>query len=124
MATLGFAIRRSFHLSDAGACIRMDRGVSLPASILASLPGSASSPGLSGWGGARRVEASSRVGFRDDEARAVLAAIDQEETIAFLRDLVRSPSVNPPGDIAEAIAICQRPLQAAGFDVRTYAHEP
>ncbi|MCD6032915.1 MAG: acetylornithine deacetylase or succinyl-diaminopimelate desuccinylase [Thermomicrobiales bacterium] len=63
-------------------------------------------------------------GICDDHARAVLAAIDPEETIAFLRDLVRAPSVNPPGDVAEAAAVCERPLVAAGFSVRSLAHEP
>jgi succinyl-diaminopimelate desuccinylase len=62
--------------------------------------------------------------IRDDDARAVLAAIDPDETIAFLRDLVRAPSVNPPGDVAEAAAVCERPLVAAGFAVRTLAHAP
>jgi succinyl-diaminopimelate desuccinylase len=70
------------------------------------------------------VDASIPVGFRDDDARAVLAAIDPEETIAFLRELVRAPSVNPPGDVAQASAVCERPLVAAGFSVRTLAHEP
>jgi succinyl-diaminopimelate desuccinylase len=70
------------------------------------------------------VDASIPAGFRDDDARAVLAAIDPEETIAFLRELVRAPSVNPPGDVAEAAAVCERPLAAAGFAVRTLAHEP
>jgi succinyl-diaminopimelate desuccinylase len=62
------------------------------------------------------------VGFREDDARAVLAEIDAEETIAFLRDLVRAPSVNPPGDVTEAAAICERPLVEAGFAVRSLAH--
>ena len=70
------------------------------------------------------MDASIPVGFRDDDARAVLAAIDPEETIAFLRELVRAPSVNPPGDVAEAAAVCERPLVAAGFSVQTLAHEP
>ena len=74
--------------------------------------------------GARRVDASFPVGFRDDDARAVLAAIDPDETIAFLRELVRAPSVNPPGDVAEAAAVCERPLAEAGFSIRTLAHEP
>jgi succinyl-diaminopimelate desuccinylase len=69
------------------------------------------------------VDASIPVGIRDDDARAVLAAIDPNETIAFLRDLVRAPSVNPPGDIAKAAAVCERPLVDAGFSVRTLAHE-
>src|SRR5215204_1610905 len=73
--------------------------------------------------GARRVDASIPAGFRDDDARAVLAAIDPEETIVFLRELVRAPSINPPGDVAEAAAVCERPLIAAGFSVRSLAHE-
>ena len=69
------------------------------------------------------MDASFPVGFRDDDARAVLAAIDPEETIAFLRELVRCPSVNPPGDVSEAAAVCERPLVAAGFEVRSLEHE-
>jgi succinyl-diaminopimelate desuccinylase len=74
--------------------------------------------------GARRVDESVPVGIRDEDARAVLTAIDSEETISFLRELVRAPSVNPPGDVSEAAAVCERPLIAAGFAVRTLAHEP
>lgn len=70
------------------------------------------------------MSATDSVGFRPEEAEAVLAAIDPEETIAFLRDLVRAPSVNPPGDISEAMTVCQRPLRDAGFALRTFAHEP
>jgi succinyl-diaminopimelate desuccinylase len=70
------------------------------------------------------VDASFSVGFRDGDARAVLAAIDPDETIAFLREFVRAPSVNPPGDVAAAAAVCERPLAAAGFSIRTLAHEP
>ena len=70
------------------------------------------------------MDASFPVGFRDDDARAVLAAIDPEETIAFLRELVRAPSVNPPGDVSEAAAVCERPLVAAGFNVRSLEHAP
>src|SRR5215216_4627407 len=83
-----------------------------------------SAPQLMQMQGARRVDASTPVGIRDDDARAVLAAIDPEETITFLRDLVRAPSVNPPGDVAEAAAVCQRPLAESGFSIRTLAHEP
>ncbi len=70
------------------------------------------------------MERSFAAGFQDDEAQAVLAAIDAEETIAFLRDLVRVPTVNPPGDIAAAVALCEPPLRDAGFAVRTLAHAP
>lgn len=70
------------------------------------------------------MESLSRVGFSEEAARAVLAAIDPEETIAFLRDLVRVPSVNPPGDVTEAVTVCRRPLDEAGFAVRTLDHAP
>ncbi len=63
-------------------------------------------------------ERSGRAPFSDDDARRVLDAIDADETVQFLRDLVRIPSVNPPGDVADAIAICDAPLRAAGFAVR------
>lgn len=60
----------------------------------------------------------------DGLASKVLAEINEMETIAFLRNLVRVPSVNPPGDVRQAIAVCEEPLSAAGFDVRTVAREP
>ncbi|MGN6700068.1 MAG: M20 family metallopeptidase [Thermomicrobiales bacterium] len=48
-------------------------------------------------------------------AERVLQAIDPEETIAFLQALVRVPSVNPPGDVREAIRLCDEKLRGAGF---------
>lgn len=47
--------------------------------------------------------------------RTVLREIVNDEVIQFHRELVRIPSVNPPGDVREAIAACERPLTAAGF---------
>jgi len=47
--------------------------------------------------------------------RQVLAAIDEEAVIAFHRGLVQLPTVNPPGDVREAIAYCEAPLREAGF---------
>lgn len=61
--------------------------------------------------------------FSDDAAARVLAAIDPEETIAFLRDLVRIPSVNPPGDTREAIEVCRAKLEAAGFACTVSPHD-
>lgn len=61
--------------------------------------------------------------FGEEEVRRVLAAIDPEETIAFLRDLVRLPTVNPPGNVVEAIECCRQPLAAAGFATRVVAKE-
>ena len=68
------------------------------------------------------MEGFGAVGFRDEDAAAVLAAIDADETIALLQDLVRVPSVNPPGDVADAAAVCARPLAEAGFAVRLLPH--
>jgi protease I len=62
--------------------------------------------------------------FDSSDARRVLDAIDADETIAFLRDLVRVPSVNPPGDVTEAIALCRKVLEAAGFSARTVGVDP
>jgi succinyl-diaminopimelate desuccinylase len=62
-----------------------------------------------------------RTPFREEDAARVLASIDEDETIAFLRSLIRVPSVNPPGDVREAIAVCERPLSEAGFSIRTEA---
>ncbi|GIW04259.1 MAG: succinyl-diaminopimelate desuccinylase [Thermomicrobiales bacterium] len=51
-------------------------------------------------------------------ARHVLAQIDESETIALLRRLIQVPSVNPPGDVREAVAVCEEPLRSAGFSTR------
>ena len=64
------------------------------------------------------------VPFAEEDARRVLDAIDADETIAFLRQLIQVPSVNPPGDVQDAIAVCERPLRAVGFSTRTEAVEP
>ncbi len=50
-----------------------------------------------------------------DIERRVLAAIDEQAVIDFHGGLVRIPSVNPPGDVREAIAYCEAPLAEAGF---------
>lgn len=46
---------------------------------------------------------------------AVLAQIDQDETIAFHQGLVRIPSVNPPGDCVDAIAYVEDVMVSNGF---------
>lgn len=61
--------------------------------------------------------------FSDEDANRVLAEIDADETIAFLRELIRVPSVNPPGNVVDAIAVCERPLRTAGFATRIVAME-
>lgn len=57
-------------------------------------------------------------------AQRVLDAIDPDEVIAFLQGLVRIPSVNPPGDVQDAIAYVQGTLADAGFSCRTEAAKP
>ncbi len=66
-----------------------------------------------------RSEDGSLRSIGDEETRRVLAAIDRDETVDFLRRLVRVPSVNPPGDVRAAVALCEEPLREAGFSVRT-----
>ena len=55
------------------------------------------------------------IGVDREQAERVLAQIDQDETIAFLQALVCVPSVNPPGDVREAIRLCEEKLKEAGF---------
>ncbi len=64
------------------------------------------------------------VGVDPALAERVLAAIDQDETIAFLQALVRVPSVNPPGDVREAIRLCEEKLAAEGFECKIVGEEP
>lgn len=53
----------------------------------------------------------------------VLAAIDKDEVVRFHQSLVRVPSVNPPGDVRAAIALCEQRLRDAGFQTRLVAAE-
>ena len=64
------------------------------------------------------------VGVDPALAERVLAAIDQDETIALLQALVRVPSVNPPGDVREAIRLCEEKLAAEGFECKIVGEEP
>jgi succinyl-diaminopimelate desuccinylase len=50
-----------------------------------------------------------------DLEEAALAKIDPDEVIDFHRNLVRIPSVNPPGDVREAIAFTESTLAKDGF---------
>ncbi len=52
-----------------------------------------------------------------DAAQRILDQINEAEVIGFLRELVRIPSVNPPGDVRAAIQVCADKLAAEGFDV-------
>jgi succinyl-diaminopimelate desuccinylase len=46
---------------------------------------------------------------------SVLAQINPEEVIEFHRSLVRIPSVNPPGDVREAVSLTEATLAREGF---------
>ena len=50
-------------------------------------------------------------------AQRVLDQIKQDEAISFLQALVRVPSVNPPGDVRDAIKVCSDKLKSEGFDL-------
>lgn len=56
-----------------------------------------------------------------EPARAVLAAIDEAETVALLQELVRAESVNPPGDVRAGVHACDSKLRGVGFKTRTVA---
>ncbi len=58
-----------------------------------------------------------------DAAKRVLDQINQDEVVAFLRQLVQIPSVNPPGDVRDAINVCAEKLRAEGFDVSFVTEE-
>ena len=65
------------------------------------------------------------VGDLDDAlAQRVLAQIDQDEAIDFLRRLVRIPSVHEPGDTREVTTYCAASLDAAGFATRMETTDP
>ena len=59
-----------------------------------------------------------------DPERQVLGLLDNDEIVAFHRGLVQIPSVNPPGDVREAIAYCESPLKYAGFGTEIVAMDP
>ena len=50
---------------------------------------------------------------------AIEAAIDRrwDEQVAFLAELVRTPSDNPPGDLAPIAAVAAAGLERLGFEV-------
>lgn len=54
----------------------------------------------------------------------VLREISDSDVVEFLRRLVRIPTVNPPGDVAEAVACCREVLESVGFDCRVVELHP
>lgn len=57
--------------------------------------------------------------FSDEAAAQVLGQIHEAEVIAFLQRLIQCETVNPPGDVREAIVVCADKLAAVGFATRT-----
>lgn len=49
---------------------------------------------------------------------ALLAAIDPGELVDLLRQLVRIPTVNPPGDVVAAVDLCAERLSTVGYACR------
>ena len=56
-------------------------------------------------------------------AQRIIDQIKEDEVIDFLRQLVRIPSVNPPGDVRDAMKVCADKLTAEGFDVSFVTEE-
>jgi len=59
-----------------------------------------------------------------DAARAVLAALQDEWAVAYTAELVRRPSVNPPGDYAGVSAWVAQAFTAMGLEPRALEGEP
>ena len=57
--------------------------------------------------------------FSEESAALVLSEIHQREVVAFLSRLIQFPTVNPPGDVRDAVTYCAEVLQAEGFATRT-----
>ncbi|HYO31145.1 MAG TPA: M20 family metallopeptidase [Thermomicrobiales bacterium] len=66
---------------------------------------------------------SSLPGFSAEQADLVLAEIDADETVDFLQSLIRVDTVNPPGDVRDAVELCRTKLADAGFACRIEPHE-
>ncbi len=75
---------------------------------------------------AEQVTGTERAGLAIAGAQAarVLAAIDEAETVAFLQELIRCPTVNPPGDVRRAAAVCAAKLREAGFETEVVGPTP
>ena len=54
---------------------------------------------------------------------SILAAIDPDETIATLQQLVKAPSDYPPGDTRQVVEVCTQKLAAEGLDFEVLAPE-
>ena len=57
--------------------------------------------------------------YNDEMAAAVLGEIHQREVVEFLQRLIQFPTVNPPGDVRDAVTFCAEVLQGEGFSTRT-----
>src|SRR5437879_5537294 len=60
-----------------------------------------------------------------DMASFLIPSLDESsEVTTFLRDLIRIPSVNPPGNEAAVAAVVAAKLAEIGCDVKTYEAAP
>lgn len=57
-------------------------------------------------------------------ADRVLAQVAHEDVLNLLQELVRIPSVNPPGDVRPVIDVCRRKLESHGFEIEILAFQP
>jgi len=57
--------------------------------------------------------------YSEESAALVLGEIHQREVVALLSRLIQFPTVNPPGDVRDAVTHCAEVLQAEGFETRT-----
>ena len=57
-------------------------------------------------------------------ADGVLAQVAHDDVLGLLQELVRIPSVNPPGDVRPIIDICGRKLESEGFAIQVAGVQP
>jgi succinyl-diaminopimelate desuccinylase len=61
--------------------------------------------------------------INQEAAEKVLSQINEQEVTEFLQGLVRIPTVNPPGDVREAIKFCADKLAAEGYSIEYVTEE-
>ena len=57
-------------------------------------------------------------------AEKVLSRIEKDVVLSYAQQLIRIPSVNPPGDYAAVSAWVKKELESIGLDVQTLEGEP
>ena len=61
---------------------------------------------------------------RESEIQKVLAALKDEWAVAYTAELVRRPSINPPGDYAEVSAWLEKAFADMGLEARVVEGQP